>query len=127
VALGTHLQSDAPLSLAVDQYQNWITAQLARVNGARTTLGQEFVEQLVKKYQAYQQQVTRAREAIGNHSALIDRALRELTTAEVRAGEMLMAEDAGAAAAELLNVLDAVGKTVDDIRNNLRQLGTAGV
>jgi hypothetical protein len=71
--------------------------------------------------------VTKAREAVGNHSSAVDRALRELTTAEIRAAEMLMAEDAAAATKELLNVLDGIGQTIEGIRSNLRELGTAGV
>jgi antirestriction protein ArdC len=71
--------------------------------------------------------VTRARESVSNHSNAIDRALKELTMAELRAGEMLMAEDAATAVKELLGVLDSVGQTIDDIRSNLRKLGNAGV
>ena len=47
--------------------------------------------------------------------------------AELRAAEMLMAEDAATAVKELQGVLDSVGLTIDDIRNNLRKLGNAGV
>ena len=60
-------------------------------------------------------------------SNAIDRALKELTTAEIRAAEMLMAEDAAAATEELLTVLDGIGQTIEDIRSNLRKLGNAGV
>lgn len=94
VQLGVQLQPDAPLSQSIDQYQSWISAQMGRVNNQRSTLGPEFVQELVRRYQQYQHEVTRARESVGNHSNAIDHALRELTTAELRAAEMLMAEDA---------------------------------
>src|SRR5437588_346793 len=127
VQLGTQLQPDAPLSQSIDQYQSWISAQMGRVNNQRSTLGAEFVQELVRRYQQYQQEVTRARESVGNHSNAIDRALKELTMAEIRAAEMLMAEDAAAAVKELLGVLNSVGQTIDEIRSNLRKLGNAGV
>ena len=127
VQLGTQLQSDAPLSQSIDQYQSWVSAQMGRVNSQRATLGPEFVQELVARYQEYQREVTRAREAVSNHSTAIDRALKELTTAEMRAAEMLMAEDAAAATKELLSVLDQIGQTIEDIRGNLRKLGNAGV
>jgi chromosome segregation ATPase len=127
VQLGTQLQPDAPLSQSIDQYQSWISAQMGRVNSQRSTLGPEFVQELVRRYQQYQQEVTHASESVSNHSNAIDRALKELTTAEMRAAEMLMAEDAATAAKELLGVLDSVGQTIEEIRNNLRRLGNAGV
>src|SRR5262249_36971266 len=127
VQLGTQLQPDAPLAQSIDQYQSWISAQMGRVNNQRATLGPEFVQELIRRYQQYQQEVTRARESVSNHSNAIDRALKELTTAEIRAAEMLMAEDAAAAVKELLGVLESVGQTIDEIRSNLRKLGNAGV
>jgi DNA repair exonuclease SbcCD ATPase subunit len=127
VQLGTQLEQDAPLSQSIDQYQSWISAQMGRINNQRSTLGTEFVQELLRRYQQYQQEVTRARESVSNHSNAIDRALKELTMAEVRAAEMLMAEDAAAAVKELLGVLDNVGQTIDEIRSNLRKLGAAGV
>ncbi|MBR1071388.1 hypothetical protein [Bradyrhizobium liaoningense] len=127
VQLGVQLQPDAPLSQSIDQYQSWISAQMGRVNNQRSTLGPEFVQELVRRYQQYQHEVTRARESVSNHSNAIDHALKELTTAELRAAEMLMAEDAAAAVKELLGVLDSVGQTIEDIRRNLRKLGNAGV
>jgi chromosome segregation ATPase len=127
VQLGTQLQPDAPLSQSIDQYQSGISAQMGRVNNQRSTLGPEFVQELVRRYQQYQQEVTRARESVSNHSNAIDHALKELTMAELRAAEMLMAEDAATAVKELLSVLDNVGQTIDDIRSNLRKLGNAGV
>lgn len=127
VQLGVQLQPDAPLSQSIDQYQSWISAQMGRVNNQRSTLGPEFVQELVRRYQQYQHEVTRARESVSNHSNAIDHALKELTTAELRAAEMLMAEDAAAAVKELLGVLDSVGQTIEDIRSNLRKLGNAGV
>ena len=72
-------------------------------------------------------EVTRARESVSNHSNAVDRALKELTMAEIRTAEMLMAEDAAAAVKELLGVLQSVGQTIDEIRTNLRKLGNAGV
>ena len=127
VQLGTQLQPDAPLSQSIDQYQSWISAQMGRVNNQRSTLGPEFVQELVRRYQQYQQEVTRARESVGNHSTAIDHALKELTMAELRAAELLMAEDAASAVKELLGVLDSVGQTIEDIRSNMRKLGSAGV
>jgi translation initiation factor 2B subunit (eIF-2B alpha/beta/delta family) len=127
VQLGSQLEPGAPLSQSIDQYQSWISAQIGRINNQRSTLGAEFVQELLRRYQQYQQEVTRARESVSNHSNAIDRALKELTTAEIRAAEMLMAEDAAAAVKELLGVLDSVGQTVDEIRSNLRKLGNAGV
>jgi hypothetical protein len=127
VSMGSQLGPDAPLAKSVDQYSSWLTAQTARLNASRATLGPEFVEQLVKRYQTYLAEASRGREAIGNQSNAVDRTLKELTTAELRAGEMLMAEDAQAAAAQLTSVLSDIAKTIDDIRNNLKQLGTAGV
>lgn len=106
VQLGTQLQPDAPLTQGIDQYQTWISAQIARVNSQRATLGPEFVQELVTRYQENQKEVTRAREALGNHSTAIDHTLKDLTTAEMRAAELLMADDAGAATKELMSVLD---------------------
>ena len=100
---------------------------MGRVNNQRGTLGAEFAQDLLGRYQEYQKEVTRAREAVGNHSSAIDRALKELTTAEIRAAEMLMAEDAAAATKELLSVLDGIAQTIEEIRANLRKLGSAGV
>jgi translation initiation factor 2B subunit (eIF-2B alpha/beta/delta family) len=127
VQLGTQLRPDAPLSQSIDQYQSWIAAQMERVNNQRSTLGPEFVQELIRRYQQYQQEVTRARESVSNHSNAIDRALKELTMAELRAAEMLMAEDAAAAVKELIGVLDSIGQTIDDIRSNLRKLVSPGV
>ena len=127
VQLGTQLEPNAPLSQSIDQYQSWISAQMSRINNQRSTLGAEFVQELLRRYQQYQQEVTRARESVSNHSNAIDRALKELTTAEIRAAEMLMAEDASTAVKELLGVLNSVGQTIDEIRSNLRKLGNAGV
>lgn len=127
VQLGTQLQPDAPLSQSIDQYQSWISAQMGRVNNQRSTLGPEFVQELVRRYQQYQQEVTRARESVSNHSNAIDHALKELATAELRAAELLMAEDAASAVKELLGVLGSVGQTIEDIRSNMRKLGNAGV
>jgi uncharacterized protein YukE len=127
VQLGTQLQPDAPLSQGLDQFQSWISAQMGRVNSQRATLGPEFTEELVARYQEYQKEVTRGREAVANHSSAIDAALKELTTAEIRAAEMLMAEDAAAATKELLSVINEIGQTIKDIRTNLQKLGTAGV
>ncbi|WP_445219366.1 hypothetical protein ACKWRH_03710 [Bradyrhizobium sp. Pa8] len=126
VQLGTQLQPDAPLSQSIDQYQSWISAQMGRVNNQRSTLGPEFVQELVRRYQQYQQEVTRARESVSNHSNAIDHALKELTTAELRAAELLMAEDAASAVKELLGVLGSVGQTIEEIRSNMRKLGNAG-
>jgi DNA repair exonuclease SbcCD ATPase subunit len=127
VQLGTQLQPDAPLSQSIDQYQSWIAAQMGRVNNQRATLGPEFVQEIIHRYQQYQQEVTRAHESVSNHSKAIDHALKELTMAELRAAEMLMAEDAAAAVKELVGVLDSVGQTIEDIRSNMRKLGHAGV
>ena len=68
VQLGTQLQPDAPLSQSIDQFQSWISAQIARVNSQRATLGPEFAQALVGRYQEYQREVTRGREAVANHS-----------------------------------------------------------
>lgn len=127
VQLGTQLQPDAPLTQSIEQYQSWISAQMARVNSQRGTLGAEFVQDLLGRYQAYQKEVTRAHEAARSHSGAIDRALKELATAEIRAAEMLMAEDAAAATKELLSVLNGIGQTIEEIRSNLRKLASAGV
>src|SRR5260221_1533656 len=127
VQLGTQLQPDAPLSQSIDQYQSWISAQMGRVNNQRSTLGPEFVQELIRRYQQYQLEVTRARESVSNHSNAIDRALKELTMADLRAAEMLMAEEAATAVKELLGVLDSVGQTIEDIRSIMRKLGNAGV
>ena len=127
VQLGTQLQPDAPFSQSLDQFQSWISAQIGRINSQRATLGPEFAQALVGRYQEYQREVTRGREAVANHSRAIDWALKELTTAEMRAAEMLMAEDAAAATKELLSVIDEIGQTIKDIQTNLQKLGAAGV
>ena len=127
VRMGTLLQPDAPFSQGLDQFQSWISAQMARVNSQRATLGPEFAQELVARYQEYQREVTRGRAAVANHSSAIDAALKDLTTAEMRAAEMLMTEDVAAATKQLQSVLDEIGRTIKDIRDNLRKLGTAGV
>jgi len=101
IQLGAQLQQDAPLSQNVDRFQSWISAQLGRVNGQRQSLGVEFVEQLIKRYQQYQQEVTVEREKLTTGAKAIDSLLGELTMAELRISELLVADDAGAAVREL--------------------------
>ena len=67
--LGTQLQPDAPLSQSIDQYQSRISAQTGSgQNAQRATLGPEFVEQPVARYQEYRKGKMCPREAVSNHS-----------------------------------------------------------
>jgi DNA repair exonuclease SbcCD ATPase subunit len=72
IQLGAQLQPDAPLLQNTERFQSWISAQLGRVNGQRQTLGVEFVEQLVKRYQQYQQEVTAEREELATGAKAIN-------------------------------------------------------
>src|SRR6266699_1464329 len=127
IALGAQLQPDAPLSQNVDRCQSWITAQLGRVKGQRQSLGVEFVQRLISTYQEYQQEVSTEREKVTSGAKAIDSLLGELTMAELRISELLVAEDAGAAVAELRELVKNINRTIERIRQQIRtQVGAAG-
>jgi chromosome segregation ATPase len=113
IALGAQLQPDAPLSQNVDRFQSWISAQLGRVNGQRQSLGVEFVQRLITRYQEYQQEVSAEREKVTSGGKAIDSLLGELTMAELRISELLVAEDAGAAVAELRELVKNINRTIE--------------
>jgi hypothetical protein len=128
IALGAQLQTDAPLSQNVDRFQSWISAQLGRVNGQRQSLGVEFVQRLISRYQEYQQEVSSEREKVTSGAKAIDSLLGELTMAELRISELLVAEDAGAAVTELRELVKNINRTIERIRQQIRmQVGTAGM
>lgn len=120
VQLGAQLQPSAPLLQNVDRFQSWISAQLGRVNSQRQTLGVEFVEQLIKRYQQYQQEVSTEREKLATAAKAIDSLLSELTVAELRISELLVADDAGAAVQELKRLVKDMTNTIERIRNEIR-------
>ena len=127
INLGAQLQPDAPLSQNVDRFQSWISAQLGRVNGQRQSLGVEFVEQLIKRYQQYQQEVTVEREKLTAGAKAIDSLLGELTMAELRISELLVVDDAGAAVRELKKLVKNITDTIEKIRRQIRvQTGSPG-
>ncbi len=128
IQLGAHLQPDAPLPQNVERFQSWISAQLGRVNSQRQTLGVEFVEQLIRRYQQYQQEVTAEREKLGTATKAIDSLLGELTMSELRISELLVADDAGAAVQELKRLVKDITNTIERIRKQIRiQTGSPGV
>jgi hypothetical protein len=128
INLGAQLQPDAPLSQNVDRFQSWISAQLGRVNGQRQSLGVEFVEQLLKRYQQYQQEVTTEREKLNSGAKAIDSLLGELVMAELRISELLVADDAGSAVRELKRLVKSITETIEKIRRQIRiQTGSPGV
>jgi chromosome segregation ATPase len=128
VQLGAQLQPNAPLLQNIERFQSRISAQLGRVNGQRQTLGVEFVEQLIKRYQQYQQEVTTEREKLGTGAKAIDSLLSELTMAELRISELLVADDAGAAVQELKRLVRDMTNTIERIRNEIRlRTGSPGV
>jgi hypothetical protein len=98
------------------------------VNSQRQTLGVEFVEQLIKRYQQYQQEVTSEREKLGIGAKAIDSLLSELTMAELRISELLVADDAGAAVQELKRLVRDMTNTIERIRNEIRlRTGSPGI
>ena len=128
IQLGAQLQPDAPLPQNVERFQSWISAQLGRVNSQRQTLGVEFVEQLIRRYQQYQQEVTAEREKLVTGSKAIDSLLGELTMSELRISELLVADDAGAAVQELKRLVRDITNTIEKIRRQIRsQTGSPGV
>jgi chromosome segregation ATPase len=128
IQLGAQLQPDAPLSQNMERFQSWIVAQLGRVNTQRQALGVEFVEQLIKRYQQYQQEVTAEREKLVTGSKAIDSLLGELTMSELRISELLVADDAGAAVQELKRLVRDITNTIERIRRQIRiQTGSPGV
>jgi DNA repair exonuclease SbcCD ATPase subunit len=128
VQLGAELQPNAPLLQNIERFQSWISAQLGRVNTQRQTLGVEFVEQLIKRYQQYQQEVTTEREKLATGAKAIDSLLSELTMAELRISELLVADDAGAAVQELKRLVKDMTNTIERIRNEIRlRTGSPGV
>ena len=128
IQLGAQLQPDAPLPQNVERFQSWISAQLGRVNSQRQTLGVEFVEQLIRRYQQYQQEVTAEREKLGTATKAIDSLLSELTMSELRISELLVADDAGAAVQELKRLVRDITNTIERIRRQIRiQTGSPGV
>jgi chromosome segregation ATPase len=128
IQLGAQLQPDAPLAQNVDRFQSWISAQLGRVNGQRQSLGAEFVQQLIKRYQHYQQEVTIEREKISGGAKAIDSLLTELTIAELRISELLIADDAGGAVRELKRLVKSITDTIERIRTHIRaQITPPGV
>jgi polyhydroxyalkanoate synthesis regulator phasin len=128
IQLGAQLQPDAPLPQNVERFQSWISAQLGRVNTQRQTLGVEFVEQLIRRYQLYQQEVTAEREKLGTATKAIDSLLGELTMSELRISELLVADDAGAAVQELKRLVRDITNTIEKIRKQIRlQTGSPGV
>jgi polyhydroxyalkanoate synthesis regulator phasin len=128
IQLGAQLQPDAPLPQNVERFQSWISAQLGRVNTQRQTLGVEFVEQLIRRYQQYQQEVTVEREKLVTGSKAIDSLLGELTMSELRISELLVADDAGAAVQELKRLVRDITNTIEKIRKQIRiQTGSPGV
>jgi chromosome segregation ATPase len=128
VRLGAQLQPNAPLMQNTERFQSWISAQLGRVNSQRQTLGVEFVEQLMKRYQQYQQEVTTEREKLTTGAKAIDSLLSELTMAELRISELLVADDAGAAVQELKGLVKDMTNTIERIRNEIRlRTGSPGV
>jgi chromosome segregation ATPase len=128
VQLGAQLQPDAPLMQNIERFQSWISAQLSRVNSQRQTLGVEFVEQLIKRYQQYQQEVTVEREKLATGAKAIDSLLSELTMAELRVSELLVADDAGGAVQELRKLVKDITNAIERIRKQIRvQAGSPGV
>src|SRR5262249_50995685 len=128
IQLGAQLQPDAPLLQNIDRFQSWISAQLGRVNSQRQTLGVEFVEQLIKRYQQYLQEVSSEREKLATAAKAIDSLLSELTMAELRISELLVADDAGAAVQELKKLVKDMTNTIERIRNEIRlRTGSPGV
>ena len=124
--LGTLLDKEGPFSGSVDAFESWLAAQVARVNSQRPLLGKEYVDQLIGRYQAYQKEVTQAREALGAHSKSLNRLLEELTMAEWRAAEALQVEDAEAAATSLRQTIDKLGQEIGTMRARIKELGSAG-
>lgn len=127
VQLGTKLQGDQPLAQAIDKYDSWNAAQVQRLNTLRQSLGPQFVENYIKRYQGYQAEVSNSRQMLNQQRSDLDAALRELTVAEMKAAEALLVEDAGGAVAELRNTMQVIAKTIDTIRARMRALGSAGV
>jgi chromosome segregation ATPase len=126
--LGTQVQPDAPLLQRLDRFEQWVTAQRSRIENLRERLGVDFVEDRLKNYKEMQAEVGAAREQLAASAKGVDGLLNELSRAEDRMAELMLAEDAAAVTKELKDVVGAIGKTIDEIRNRIRQqFGTAGV
>jgi hypothetical protein len=120
IQLGAQLQPDAPLLQNIERFQTWTAMQLGRVNTQRQTLGVELVEQLISRYQQYQQEVSGEREKLITGAKAIDSLLGELTMSELRISELLVADDAGGAVQELKKLVKDITTAIERIRKQIR-------
>jgi proline-rich tail region repeat protein len=124
ITLGASLEPGGPLSQNLDRFQSWIGAQLGRINGQRQNFGNEFVEDLIARYQTYQREASESREQLVNRAKAIDALLRDLTVSEMKISELLLAEDASAVMAELRNLVMGITKTIDAMNKRIKaQIG----
>ncbi len=126
-SLGAQIQPDAPLAQRVDRMEQWLSAQRTRVGNKRSNLGVEFVERLLRDYKEMELEIAASREQLNTGAKGIDGLLTELSQAEDRIAELLLAEDAHAAVDELREVVGNISKTIESIRNRVRgQFATPG-
>ena len=126
VQLGASLQPDAPFAQSVEKYESWVSAQLARINNDRATLGPEFVDQMITRYRRNQADVSKARELLNTQVKSINASLQELARAETRTAEMVLADDADDASRQLTTTVENIAKTIDAVRAQVRAIGSPG-
>lgn len=118
---GKMLADGAPLLQAIDRFDGWVSAQIARLNASRETLGQEWVEQTLGRYKTMQRDISKAREMVAAGSKQANQLLKEMVITELRASELLMAEEAAAAIKELTATMENIQNTMSAFRERLRE------
>jgi hypothetical protein len=120
--LGGQVQQDAPLAMRLNQFEQWLLAQVTRIQNRRESYGNpEFVEQLISRYKAQLKEVGLTRETMGNGSKDIDSLLTEISKSEDRIAEWMMIEDAENLTKELRTLVDTISKTINGMRDRLRE------
>jgi hypothetical protein len=129
VELGTVLEPGRPFAEALERYDSWVGAQISRLNrpDQREVLGTEFVEERLGGYRKNQAETAAAREFLVNQRKNVNRTLQELSTAQWRVAELLLAAESDEAVRALRDTLSKIEKALDDIRSEISRHGTAGV
>jgi hypothetical protein len=124
LGLSKQLESDGSLAHAIDGFDSWIVAQKKRIDVRRGDLGdQQKVEGLLKRYDQFGNDVSRARELLDSYQKDIVRLLQDLTASEALASEYLLADEAGKARDALNAALNNVRVTIENFRNKLHDFG----
>jgi uncharacterized coiled-coil DUF342 family protein len=127
LGLSKQLENEGALAHAIDQFDSWIVAQRKRIDVRRGELGsQQKVEELLKIYEQFGNDVSRAREVMDAYKKDIVRLLQELAAGEALASEYLLADEAAKARDALNAALANVRATIEDFRTKLHDFGLNG-